>query len=141
MLLSTFAFLPALFALFGADQPRPGVTRVVVQEQVTIRVPVVRARPIIPVRWAEKKGPRCIASRDVLAATLAGDGSVDFHLRDRRRIRAKMDGGCPALDFYGGFYLQPDDDRICADRDDIRDRVGGSCPIPRFRLMVPRRLK
>lgn len=141
MLFPTFALLPALLALVSADQPRPRVARVVVQEQVTIRIPVVRARPIIPVRWIERKGPRCIASRDVLAATLRAGGAVDFHLRDRRRVRAQMDGDCPALDFYGGFYLQPEDGRICADRDEIRDRVGGSCPIDRFRLMVPRRVK
>jgi hypothetical protein len=141
LLFSTLALIPALLALVSAEQPRPRVTRVVVQEQVTIRIPVVRARPIIPVRWIERKGPGCIASRDVLAATLRDGRTVDFHLRGRRRVRAQMDGDCPALDFYGGFYLQPDDGRICADRDEIRDRVGGSCPIERFRLMVPRRLK
>ena len=43
----------------------------------------------------------------------------------------------PALDFYGGFYLQPDDDRICAKRETIRSRVGGSCRIERFRLLEP----
>lgn len=136
MLLSTLSFLPALFALFGADQPRVGVSRLVVEERLTIRVPVVRARPIQPVRWVEKKGPRCIASRDVLAATLADERSIDFHLRDRRRIRAKMDSDCPALDFYGSFYLLPDDERICAGRDEIRPRMGGSCRIDKFRLMV-----
>ncbi|WP_205480350.1 hypothetical protein [Sphingomonas arenae] len=141
MLFSSLTFLPTVLALLGIDQPRLGITRVVVQEQVTIRVPVVRARPTIPVRWVEKKGPRCIASDAVLAATLAEGRSIDFHLRDRRRIRAKMDGDCPALDFYRGFYLQPDDDRICAGRDEIRSRIGGSCQIERFRLMVPRRPK
>ena len=141
MFLSSFTLFPVLLALLGADQPRAGVTRIVVQEQVTIRVPVVRARPIIPVRWVEKKGPRCIPTAALLAATLADDRSVDFHLRDRRRVRAKMDGDCPALDFYGGFYLQPEDDRICAGRDEIRPRIGASCQIERFRLMVPRRIK
>ena len=48
-----------------------------------------------------------------------------------------MDSDCPALDFYGGFYLQPDDERICAKRETIRSRVGGSCRIERFRLLVP----
>ena len=141
LLLSTFTFLPTLLALFGVDQPRLGISRVVVQEQVTIRVPVVKARPTIPVRWVERKAPRCIASSDVLAATLVDDLSIDFHLRDRRRIRAKMDSDCPTLDFYRGFYLQPDDERICAGRDEIRSRIGGSCQIDRFRLMVPKRVK
>jgi len=141
LLFSSFTLLPTLLALFGMDQPRLGITRVVVQEQVTIRVPVVRARPTIPVRWVEKKGPRCIASGDVLAATLSEDRSIDFHLRNRRRVRAKLDSECPTLDFYRGFYLQPDDERICAGRDEIRSRIGGSCQIERFRLMVSRPVK
>lgn len=138
MFFSAFGFLPALLALFGAEQPRPGVSRVVVREQVTIRIPVVSARPRIPIRWVEKKGPRCIASADVLAATLADDRSIDFHLRNRRRIRAKMDRDCPAIDYYGGFYLQPEDERICAGRDEIRPRTGAACQIDKFRLMVPK---
>ena len=136
LFLSAFGLLPALLALFGAEQPRPGVSRLVVREQVTIRIPVISARPRLPVRWVEKKGPRCIASEDVLAATLADDRSIDFHLRDRRRVRAKMDRNCPTLDFYGGFYLQPEDERICAGREEIRSRIGAACQIDKFRLMV-----
>ena len=68
---------------------------------------------------------------------LSGPSSIDFVLRDRRRFRAIMDSECPALDFYGGFYLQPDDERICAKREIVRSRVGGSCRIERFRTLVP----
>ena len=68
---------------------------------------------------------------------LSGPSSIDFVLRDRQRVRAVMDSECPALDFYGGFYLQPDDERICAKRETIRSRVGGSCRIEKFRLLVP----
>ena len=59
-------------------------------------------------------------------------------LADRTRIRAQLDEDCPALDFYGGFYLQPDDDRLCAHRDAIHSRMGGSCTIERFRQLEPR---
>ena len=69
---------------------------------------------------------------------LSGRSSVDFVLRDRRRVRAELDSDCPALDFYGGFYVQPDDDRICARRDVIRSRMGGICRIERFRRLVPK---
>ena len=48
-----------------------------------------------------------------------------------------MDSDCPALDFYGRFYLQPDDENICARRETIRSRVGGSCRIEKFRKLVP----
>jgi hypothetical protein len=67
----------------------------------------------------------------------SGPTSIDFVLRDRSRIRAVMDDECPALDFYKGFYLQPDDARICAKRETIQNRVGASCRITRFRRLVP----
>ena len=57
---------------------------------------------------------------------------------DRSRVRAKIDDDCPAIDFYGGFYLQPEDDRVCAKRDEIRSRMGGSCRIERFRSLEAR---
>ena len=52
---------------------------------------------------------------------LSGPSSIDFVLRDRSRVRAEMDNECPALDFYGGFYLQPDDERVCAKRETIQN--------------------
>jgi hypothetical protein len=69
---------------------------------------------------------------------LSGEEQVDFVLADRRRIRAQFDEDCPALDFYGGFYLQPQDDQLCAHRDAIHSRMGGSCTIGRFRQLKPR---
>ena len=59
-------------------------------------------------------------------------------MADRSRVRAKIDDDCPAIDFYGGFYLQPEDDRVCAKRDEIRSRMGGSCRIERFRSLEAR---
>ncbi len=135
MLLSHLSLLSALLSLFSGQQPSATVSRLTVRDEVILRVPVIRPRITRPIRWVEKKGPKCIDGRDVLAATLTDESSIDFHLRDRRRIRAKMDNECPTLDFYGGFYLQPEDQRICARRDDIRNRIGASCRIERFRAM------
>lgn len=142
MILTHLSLLSALLSLLG-DRPEASasVSRLTVRDEIILRVPVIRPRITRPVRWDEKKGPKCIDGGAVLAATLAEEGSIDFHLRDRRRIRAKMDNECPTLDFYGGFYLQPEDERICARRDDIRNRIGASCRIERFRTMVPRRPK
>lgn len=136
MILLQLSILSALWSLVG-EQPSGSATvsRLTVRDEVVIRVPVIRPRITRPSRWIEKKGPKCIDGREVLAATLADESSIDFHLRDRRRIRAKMDSECPTLDFYGGFYLQPEDERICARRDDIRNRIGASCRIERFRTM------
>lgn len=137
-MLSALPFL----AWFAAGFSLPGVgpvavSRVVVREEVILRVPVVRPRPRRAIRWEEKKGPKCIVHDQIVAATLAGDRSVDFLLRDRTRIRAHMDDRCETLDFYGSFYINPRDDRICARREEIRSRMGETCPISRFRRMVP----
>lgn len=136
-----FTTLPLLTWLAGlAGVPGMGqvsVSRIVVAQEIILRVPVVRPRLRGPVRWEEKKGPKCIASGQVVAAALADERSIDFLLRDRTRIRAKMDDDCRTLDFYGSFYIEPRDERICARREEIRSRMGEACRIDRFRRMVP----
>jgi hypothetical protein len=132
-------FLPLLFGLFAAQ---PGavqtVTRLVVQDEVILRVPV-QPRPVLPeIQWKEKKGPKCIPAATIRRALLSGSEQVDFVLSDHSRIRAQFDEDCPALDFYAGFYLQPEDDFLCAKRDAVHSRMGGSCRIDRFRRLVPK---
>ena len=137
-LLAYLGLIPALFAMAG-DPPSPrehGVRRVVINEEVVISIPI-RSRPRQRIDWIEKKGPKCIATDRLAGAMWSGPSSIDFVLRDRSRIRAEMDDECPALDFYRGFYLQPDDERICAKRETIRSRVGGSCRIERFKRLIP----
>lgn len=140
MLLS-FPFLAWLASLTGIAELQPvTVTRLVVREEVILRVPVIRPRLMRPIRWEEKKGPKCIGAGQIVAAALGDERSVDFLLSDRTRIRARMDDDCPTLDFYGNFYIQPEDEKVCAKRDEIRSRIGGSCRIEKFRRMVPRPL-
>ena len=88
--------------------------------------------------WVFAKGPRCIPTAAIRRALLFGSEQVDFVLANRSRVRAEFDENCPGLDFYGGFYLQPEDDRLCAGRDAVHSRMGGSCTIGRFRHLVPR---
>jgi hypothetical protein len=88
--------------------------------------------------WEEHKGPKCIPARKIRGAMVAGREHVDFVLYDRTRIRARLSDDCPALDFYSGFYLTPDDGRVCAKRDSIHSRIGSSCRIERFRGLTPK---
>ena len=132
--------LPLLLGLFGAQPAAFGqtLTRLIVQDEVILRVPV-QPRPLMPeIEWVEKKGPKCIPAAAIQRALLSGSEQVDFVLANRARIRAQFDEDCPALDFYGGFYLQPEDDRLCAGRDAIHSRIGGSCTINRFKQLIPR---
>lgn len=138
-LLTLLGLIPALLGMAAQDPSQPQVVRrVMVQDEVIISIPV-RPRPKRPqkIQWIEEKGPKCVRSERIAGAMLSGPSSIDFLLRDRTRIRAVMDDECPALDFYGGFYLQPDDQRICAKRETIRVRSGGSCRIERFRTLIP----
>jgi hypothetical protein len=117
--------------------------RFVVRKQVIIRS--VRVLPGAPagtttIIWREGKGPRCLPVRSIAGAALRGQNSVDFILRDRTRVRARLQNACPALDYYSGFYLTPGaDGLICADRDFLRSRVGRECGIDRFRVLRARK--
>ena len=134
-------FLPLFFGVFAgqAGEMPTAVTRLVAQDEVILRIPV-QPRPFLPaIEWEEKKGPKCIPAGAIRRAMLSGPEQVDFLLADRSRVRAEFDEDCPALDFYGGLYLEYGrDQRICAKRDAIHSRMGGSCPIKRFRLLEPR---
>ena len=119
----------------SADEPR--VRSLMVQDELILRVPV--SPPQRQLEWTEHPGPRCINAKAIRRAFLSGSDSVDLVTVRRRRIRAELSQDCPALDFYEGFYLKPEDHRICVKRDVIRSRMGGSCQIERFRLLVPKR--
>jgi hypothetical protein len=132
--------VPLLVGLFGAQPGSVGqsVTRLIVQDEVILRIPV-QPRPLLPeIQWVEKKGPKCVPVAAIQRALLSGSEQVDFILENRARIRAQFDEDCPALDFYGGFYLQPQDDSLCARRDAVHSRIGSSCTIERFKQLVPK---
>ncbi|MCM8556405.1 hypothetical protein [Sphingomicrobium sediminis] len=126
---------------FSVSQPAgepavPTVRRVVIRDQLIIRVPVAPKRSE-PIAYTIQDGPRCFSSRRIVGARLAGQRSIDFLLENNTQMRVEMDRSCPTLDFYGGFYVQPNDDRLCARRDVIRTRMGGACRIESFKLLRP----
>ena len=132
-------------ALLGAAPPSPApvgrYSQVIVREQLVVRIPAEAMSAPVPIRWKEGKGPKCVPARIIVAASVIAPSSVDFVLRDARRIRAKLDSSCPALDYYRGFYIAPNPDgQICADRDIIRSRMGGECGIDKFRSLKPKRV-
>lgn len=135
-----WSLVPFLLGVFSGQPAVVGesVTRIISQDEMILRVPV-QPRPLMPqIEWIERKGPRCVHIAEIQRALLQGSEQVDFILANRSRIRAHLDEDCPALDFYGGFYLQLEDDRLCAGRDAIRSRMGGSCTIERFSELVPK---
>ena len=134
-----------LFTFVGQEAPRPPAPprargSISMRQQIIIRVPR-GVRTAIPassslIQWRESRGPRCLSATQIVGATLLGQNSVDLILRDNSRIRARLESGCPALDYYRGFYVNATQDgRICADRDAIRSRAGGECQIDQFRTL------
>ena len=147
MIWSAAAFL--MIALGGSrEEASPAepiqLAQVTIREQILIRVPMrlrqVPERPQQVTEWKESRGPKCLPMQSIAGATLIGQNSVDLVLKDRSRIRARLEKSCPALDYYYGFYIRPNaDGQICADRDIIRSRVGGQCEIEKFRALTAER--
>lgn len=135
-----FTFVPVLLGLFVAQPGFVGqsVTRLVGQDQIILRIPLQPHALMPQFQWEERKGPKCIATGKIVRAFLSSSEQVDFVIGDRRRVRAVLDEDCPALDFYSGLYLQSPDEKLCAGRDAIHSRMGGSCTIDSFRLLVPK---
>jgi hypothetical protein len=126
--------------------------QMVIEQQLIIRVPAQRSQlnsfsagPMqskrateLPVVWKEKKAPKCVAMRNIMGMQAVQRDSIDLITRQRQRLRAQLNRGCRALDFYAGFYMQGSKDgKLCEDRDQIHARTGAKCEIDKFRLMVP----
>lgn len=132
-----------LLAVSSTAEPVDAPTRERIEfAQLTFRSRVVIkfSAPRVPpaARWREKKGPHCIAMADIQGSAVIAPNSVDLALRGGDRVRMRFERSCPALDYYSGFYVVPNGDgKICGDRDAVRDRAGGECPIDKFRRLVP----
>jgi len=142
------AAAPLLVSAQAPEWAGSELAQLTIHERLIIRIPHVaprrgpatlRATPTAPL-WLEKKGPRCVEMKSLTGAAVGGGGEVDLIVEGTRRIRANLEVGCPATNFFSGFYLKPTKDgKICARRDVIRSRSGARCGIERFRKLVPAR--
>ncbi|OQW71102.1 MAG: hypothetical protein BVN33_16645 [Proteobacteria bacterium ST_bin13] len=146
---------PALMLLFAAPMPdKDGQARQTVQygimtyrQRIVIRVPKLPNPPrapqqiaASPIRWKEMKADKCLAIGSITGVAVSRTESVDLLTIDGRRLRAKFDDDCPAIDFYAGLYIRRTiDGMICAKRDAIRSRSGDSCRIEAFRELRRKR--
>ncbi|GAO37980.1 hypothetical protein SCH01S_01_01430 [Sphingomonas changbaiensis NBRC 104936] len=136
MLAVTVGMIVALL-LAGSGGGPVMLAQLTIRQQLIIRVPSHVRRPADPVLYREKNGPKCISAGELAGAQISNYG-VDLLLRGGNRVRAKLAGDCPPLDYYSGFYIRQGlDGQVCAERDSIRVRSGGSCEIERFRKLVP----
>lgn len=130
---------PTAAGVGDVDVDGVSYAQLTIRERIVVRVPVARGAPPKPIRWKEKKGPKCVAIASMAGALVSEKAAVDLVLAGGRRIRAKLDSDCRPLDFYSGFYLKPSADGMaCAGRDSIRVRSGASCQIDGFKSLVAR---
>jgi hypothetical protein len=126
-----------------ADRPVL-LAQVQVEQKKIVRIRTVSPPPAVQpaprIRWEEKKGPKCLQVSSLAGAMVSSPDSIDLFVRGGQRLRAKLEKGCPSIEFYSGFYMrQTKDGRICQVRDRIHSRSGGECKIDKFRSLVPSR--
>jgi hypothetical protein len=140
------AFLSSASAVPPSPPAGVEIAQLTITQSIIIRVPARRSRryasssdvpPALP-RFKDRRGPKCINAATIGGAAITAPDSVDFILKGGKRVRAKLEDACPALDYYSGFYVKPPaDGKICADRDSIHTRSGGDCQIDKFRTLTP----
>ena len=138
-----FAVIALAAPAVAAMAAQVELAQLTIHERVIIRVPRMAAPAAPrPIRWVEKKGPKCIPAAALAGALVTDRSKLDLVLRGGRRVRAEMDDDCRSLDFARGFYLKPSaDGMVCADRDVVRSRYGAKCPIDRFRSLEAKEAK
>lgn len=129
------------------------LAQVTIEQRVIIRIPMRRpvpgraadreSRPLPPgppMRWVEKKGPRCVSIEDVRGGSITSANGVDLMLGNHKRLRAVLGRQCRPEDLYSGFYIQPDEDGdLCAGRDRVQARSGASCEIIAIKRLEPQK--
>ncbi len=127
----------------GAKDNGAELAQVIIERRSVIRItPHVEQPRIRPNfrEWREKSAPKCFPLGAFAGIIISKPDSIDMVLRGGQLIRAKLEKGCPSIDFYSGFYVRPTaDGRLCEDRDTIHSRTGGACEIDRFRVLAPPR--
>ncbi|MFQ3594653.1 MAG: hypothetical protein SNJ63_00885 [Sphingomonadaceae bacterium] len=107
------------------------------------QVKPIPTRPMDPgsarEEWKPGKADRrlCIDTAGIAGAIVIDPRRLEIYDRAGRRFQLTFAEDCPHLSYYGGFYYRADDaGQICASRDALMGRAGGSC---RIRAIAPMR--
>ena len=135
--------LPVLLLLTAAPAlvSAQAFAQLTIHERLVVRVqkmtPVAAPKPV---RWREKKGPKCVAPGDLAGVLISPGNNLDMVMFGGTWLRAKLDGQCRTLNFYSGIYMKPGNDgRVCAGRDMVRARSGAGCMVSGFRMLEAKR--
>jgi hypothetical protein len=135
--------LPAFAQDTRRPAPPPQVTQMIIERRTVIRISPHEERTRAPLNfrdWREVTTTKCFPVAMLAGIVISTPDSIDMVLRGGRLIRARLEKGCPSIDFYSGFYLKPTSDGLlCEDRDTIHSRAGGACEVDKFRILLPPR--
>jgi hypothetical protein len=139
--------LPGLLLLAAVGGAAPVIdgtefAQMMIQQRVVVRIPIapVQTAPEAPVRWVEKKGPKCVGINSLAGFVVRGPQIVDLFVRGGARVRTRLEKQCTGVDLGYGFYVKPNaDGRICSNRDTLHARSGGQCEVERFTSLIPER--
>lgn len=141
---------PTVMMLDDAPPPvevmaAPPAEQIRMEQTVIIRVPSApKVKPPkspknMQVKYKETSIGNCLAARKIAGAKVSGKASLDLLTTDGHQVRAYLDKGCEAREFYSGFYIErPKDGLLCVDREVLHARSGSTCEIAKFRLLKPR---
>jgi hypothetical protein len=118
------------------------LAQMMIQQRTVVRIPIApaTAAPAAPLRWVEKKGPKCVGLNSLAGFVVRGPQIVDLFIRGGQRVRTRLERDCSGVDLGYGFYVKPNaDGRICTNRDVLHARTGGQCEVKRFTSLVPER--
>jgi hypothetical protein len=130
LVVSLSAWLGATFD--AAPEPRQIVQQMVVRDEIIIHVPIAQRR-MPAFEWVEHKGPKCLPAAMIAGAAMATRRASTSCFATAAGCARCSTADCAGLDFYGGFYIEPQDGAVCAKREEIRSRAGSTCRIERFK--------
>ncbi|MFM5929702.1 MAG: hypothetical protein ACKOPQ_02210 [Novosphingobium sp.] len=129
---------------------RDAVNQVSIEQRLIIRIsPQVPAqqrtgvladlpRKSLPPKVEERSMGKCVPVAGIAGVQIAQDNKLVLFMRDTRIVRASLDKGCTAQDFYSGFYVQrTGDGQMCSGRDKLQSRNGANCKLGKLKQLIP----
>lgn len=138
--------MAAIIAMLGRD----AVQQVSIEQRLIIRISPqapsqqrtgiladLPRRSVSP-KFEEKSMGKCLPVAGIGGVQIAQDNKLVLFMRDSRIVRAGLDKGCTAQDFYSGFYVQrTGDGMMCSGRDKLQSRNGANCKLGKLKQLVP----
>ena len=120
---------------------QPDRDQIRMEQTVIIRVPRAAPPPKGKGRdfqqnFKEEKMGGCVTMKKIAGVRVAGPQTLELLTVDGHLVRAYLNKGCEAREFYSGFYIEkPGDGRFCKEREVLHARSGAECRITKFRLL------